>query len=105
MENNLIYNHFKLEELKNINNIESIKALIDKINEIYFTIYSNERNDLLLLEINKMIKIIDDNLQNSNQLNKTEISFLYFTKSLCLDKLPNYSKQAEESAAKSVIIK
>ena len=51
-----------------------------------------------------IIKLIDSNLQNSNILNKTEISFLYFTKSLCLDKLPDYSKGAEESASKSVKI-
>ncbi len=50
------------------------------------------------------VKLIDHNLQNINVLNKTEISFLYFTKSMCLDKLPEYSKQAEESASKSVKI-
>jgi hypothetical protein len=50
----------------------------------------------------EIMKSIDENLQNSNILNKTEISFLFFTKSLCLDKLPDYSKQAEESASKSV---
>ncbi len=51
-----------------------------------------------------LIKIIDDNLQNSNILTKNEIAFLYLTKSLCLDKLPEYSKIAEESASKSVFI-
>ena len=51
-----------------------------------------------------VIKIIDESLQNSNILNKTELAFLYFTKSHCLDKLPDYTKQAEESASKSVII-
>lgn len=50
----------------------------------------------------EIIKLIDYNLQNSNILNKIEISFLYFTKSLCLDKLPDYSKSAEESASKSL---
>jgi hypothetical protein len=53
----------------------------------------------------ELIKIIDEILQNSNILNKTELAFLYFTKSFCLDKLPDYSKQAEESASKSVIFK
>ncbi len=48
------------------------------------------------------VKLIDQNLQNINTLNKNEISFLYFTKSMCLDKLSEYSKQAEESASKSV---
>jgi len=50
----------------------------------------------------EIIRIIDENLQNTNSLTKTEISFLYFTKSLCLDKLPDYSKSSEESASKSV---
>lgn len=49
-----------------------------------------------------LLKIIDVNLQNSNQLDKTEISFLYLVKSLSLDKLPQHSKEAEESASKSV---
>ncbi len=50
------------------------------------------------------VKLMDQNLQNINALNKNEISFIYFTKSMCLDKLPEYSKQAEESASKSVWI-
>ncbi len=48
------------------------------------------------------VKIIDTSLQNSNILNKNELAFLYFTKSHLLDKLPEYSKQAEESASKLV---
>ena len=47
--------------------------------------------------LNNLIFYLDSNI-----LNKTEISFLFFTKSLCLDKLPDYSKNAEESASKSV---
>jgi hypothetical protein len=50
------------------------------------------------------IKIIDNSLQNSNILSKNELAFLYFTKSHSLDKLPEYSKQAEESASKLVRI-
>ncbi len=73
-----------------------------KIDEIYFTDYSQERNDKLNSVIMEAVKLMDLNLQNINGLNKTEISFLYFTKSMCLDKLPDYSKQAEESASKSV---
>lgn len=48
------------------------------------------------------VKIIDKILENINQLSKKEIGFLYFTKSMTLDKLPEYSKVAEESASKSV---
>lgn len=102
MENTLIFDHFKKGDLNNIKEIESINQLIEKIDEIYFTNYSSTRNDLLKSAIMEIIKIIDENLQNTNILNKTEISFLYFTKSMCLDKLPDYSKHAEESASKSV---
>jgi hypothetical protein len=49
-----------------------------------------------------LTKLIDEVLQNQNILNKTELAFLYLTKSITLDKLPEYSKQAEESASKSV---
>lgn len=84
--------------------IEKIKDLSCKIDEIYFTDYSQERNNKLNTPIMEAVKMIDQNLQNINVLNKTEISFLYFTKSMCLDKLPEYSKQAEESASKSVMI-
>ena len=99
---NLIFDHFKLEDLNNLNNLEIIRDLIIEINDIYFTNYSISRNDLLKAKILDIIKHLDQNLQNSNILNKIEISFLYFTKSICLDKLPDYSKQAEESASKSV---
>ena len=50
------------------------------------------------------IKLIDQHLQNSNQLSKEEISFLYFIKCLSLDKLPKYSKESEDSVNKSVSI-
>jgi hypothetical protein len=79
-----------------------LKEFIDKVNDIYFTKFSQSRNDLLKTNIMEAIKIIDNSLQNSNILNKNELSFLYFTKSHCLDKLPEYSKQAEESASKLV---
>ena len=74
----------------------------EKIDNIYFNDYSNDRGENLKKFIFEIIKIIDENLQNSNILSKNEISFLYFIKSLCLDKLPEYSKIAEESASKSV---
>ena len=51
-----------------------------------------------------LLKLIDSNLQNSNQLSKEEVSFLYLIKSFSLDKLPEYSKESEESASKSVRI-
>ena len=55
--------------------------------------------------INKLIRLIDQHLQNSNQLTKEEISFLYFIKCLSLDKLPKYSKESEDSVNKSVSLK
>ncbi len=66
------------------------------------TDYSDTRNSKLNVLIMDCVKLIDQNLANMNILNKHEISFLYFTKSMLLDKLPEYSKQAEESASKSV---
>jgi tetratricopeptide (TPR) repeat protein len=52
----------------------------------------------------ELTKVIDEILQNQNILSKKELAFLYFTKSISLDKLPEYSKQAEDSASKSVNI-
>lgn len=103
MENTLIYNHFNLSEFTNITSLNKITELSDLINDIYYTNYTLSRNDELKNNILFLTKLIDENLQTSNQLSKSEISFLYFTKSLCLDKLPEYSKQAEESASKSVL--
>jgi hypothetical protein len=60
------------------------------------------RNEFLKTDIMEAIKIIDYSLQNTNILSKNELAFLYFTKSHILDKLPEYSKQAEESASKLV---
>jgi hypothetical protein len=102
MENNLIYNHFKLEDLKNISSLERINEISQKIDEVFFFDYSEKRNEVLKEKIIEIIKIIDENLNNTNFLTKQEISFLYFIKSLCLDKLPEYSKIAEDSANKSV---
>ena len=102
MENNVIANHFDTSKMKNISGLSEIKTSFDKIEEIYFTNYKAERNELLKSSILDLLKKIDSNLQNSNQLTKEEISFLYFIKSLSLDKLPEYSKQSEESASKSV---
>ena len=104
MENKTISNHFDTSTMKNIQDLNSIQELFDKIEEIYFTNYKTERNELLKTSIMSLLKLIDSNLQNSNQLTKEEISFLYFIKSLSLDKLPEYSKQSEESASKSVYI-
>ncbi len=76
--------------------------MIHKVNNIYFTDFSNMRNEFLKTDIMEAIKIIDYSLQNTNILSKNELAFLYFTKSHILDKLPEYSKQAEESASKLV---
>lgn len=76
--------------------------MIDKVNEIFFTNYSESRNESLKTYIMDAVKIIDNSLQNSNILNKNELAFLYYTKSHLLDKLPEYCKQAEESASKLV---
>eukprot|EP00340_Litonotus_pictus_P000911 CAMPEP_0170528620 /NCGR_PEP_ID=MMETSP0209-20121228/14147_1 /TAXON_ID=665100 ORGANISM="Litonotus pictus, Strain P1" /NCGR_SAMPLE_ID=MMETSP0209 /ASSEMBLY_ACC=CAM_ASM_000301 /LENGTH=278 /DNA_ID=CAMNT_0010819985 /DNA_START=34 /DNA_END=871 /DNA_ORIENTATION=- len=75
---------------------------IDRIDDIFYTNYSNERNKILKDEILSTIKVLDEYLSNMNQLKKQEISFIYFSKSFLLDKLPEYSKVAEDSANKSL---
>jgi len=94
--------YFKIEEFKNVTNVNEYEIKIEKISEIYYTDFSEKRNDVLKTNIMDLIKIIDEKLQNSNILSKNEIAYLYFLKSLSLDRLPDYSKQAEESASKSL---
>ena len=94
--------YFKIEEFKNLTNVQNIEEKTEKITEIYYTNFAENRNDILKNSIMELIKIIDENLQNSNILTKNEIAYLYFLKSLSLDRLPDYSKQAEESASKSL---
>ena len=102
MEKENIESHFDVSKFEHIKNYEELKTLFYKIEELYYTFYKNERNDLLQTNISNLIKLIDAHLQNSNQLSKEEISFLYFIKCLSLDKLPEYTKESEESVNKSV---
>lgn len=101
-ECSILTNHFNINAMKNIKDMTQILSLFNSIEKVYFTNYMTERNDLLKSQIMSLLKIIDANLQNSSHLSKDEISFLYFVKSLSLDKLPEYSKESEESASKSV---
>ncbi len=102
MENENFESHFDVSKFVNIKNYPEIKALFFKIEDLYYTFYKNERNELLQTNITNLIKLIDEHLQNSNQLSKEEISFLYFIKCLSLDKLPEYTKESEDSVNKSV---
>ena len=102
MESSNIDTHFNLKSFTNIRNLDEIKNYFEKIEDIYYSNYKSERRNLLETNIMTLIKLIDENLQNHNSLNKEEISFLYFIKSLSLDKLPEYSKESEESVNKSV---
>lgn len=97
-----ILNRFKREELKSIDKLEEIIQFIDKVEKIFYTDYSNDRNNLLKKEILDSIKILDEYLSNINILCKAEVSFIYFCKSFLLDRLPEYSKVAEDSATKSL---
>lgn len=94
--------HFDVTKFEHIKNYEELKSLFLKIEDLYYTFYKNERNELLQSNISNLIKLIDEHLQNSNQLSKEEISFLYFIKCLSLDKLPEYTKESEDSVNKSV---
>ena len=104
MEYDSLFYNFDIEKLNQIKNLKNIQSLYEKIEEIYFTNYKTERNELLKTSILELIKIIDDNLQLSNTLSKEEISFLYSVKSFALDKFPEYTKESEDSASKSVKI-
>ena len=104
MEYDSLFSNFDIEKLNQIKNLKNIQSLYEKIEEIYFTNYKTERNELLKTSIVELIKIIDDNLQLSNTLSKEEISFLYSVKSFALDKFPEYTKESEDSASKSVKI-
>jgi hypothetical protein len=104
MEYDSLFSNFDIEKLNQIKNLKNIQSLYEKIEEIYFTNYKTERNELLKTSILELIKIIDDNLQLSNTLSKEEISFLYSVKSFALDKFPEYTKESEDSASKSVKI-
>lgn len=104
MEKNpeLIYNRYSMNNLKQLQGLDELIALNKAIDSIYYKDYSSERNQNLTEHIMKAIKLIDSNLQTPNSLSKQELSFLYYSKSMLLDKLPEYSKTAEESASKSV---
>ena len=104
MEYDSLFYNFDIEKLNQIKNLKNIQSLYEKIEEIYFTNYKTERNELLKTSILELIKIIDENLQLSNTLSKEEISFLYSVKSFALDKFPEYTKESEDSASKSVKI-
>lgn len=102
IENNSFESHFDVTKFVNLKNYDELKRIFLKIEEVYYTYYKSERNELLQTNILSLLKLIDEHLQNSNQLLKEEISFLYFIKSLSLDKLPEYSKDSEDSVNKSV---
>lgn len=94
--------NFNKEELKSITKLDEIINNIEKIDDIFYTNYSVDRNKILKAEILATIKVLDEYLSNINQLCKAEVSFIYYAKSFLLDKLPEYSKIAEDSANKSL---
>ena len=102
MENENFEQNFDVSKFEHLKNYEELKSLFLEIEKVYYTFYKKEREEKLEESINKLIILIDTHLQNSNQLSKEEISFLYFIKCLSLDKLPKYSKESEDSVNKSV---
>lgn len=98
---NLIFGKFKKSDLE----IEDLDTIIESVNEIkniFYNNYSSERNSTLKNKILNAIKILDKYLSNVNTLKKAEMCFIYYCKSFILDKLPEYTKEAEESANKSL---
>ena len=102
MENENFEQNFDVSKFEHLKNYEELKTLFLDIEKVYYTFYKKEREEKLEESINKLIKLIDAHLQSNKQLSKEEISFLYFIKSLSLDKLPKYSKESEDSVNKSV---
>ena len=47
MENNVISSHFDTTKMTNIHDLSEIQTLFDKIEEIDFTNYKTDRNELL----------------------------------------------------------
>lgn len=98
---NLILGKFKKSDLE----IEELEALIENVEEIkniFYNNYSSERNSILKNKILTTIKILDKYLSNINSLKKPDMCFIYYCKSFILDKLPEYTKEAEDSANKSL---
>ena len=102
MENENFLPYFDVSKFEHLKNYEELKNLFFKIEDLYYTNYKTERNELLQSNISNLLKLIDEHLQNSNQLSKDELSLLYFIKCQSLDKLPEYTKESEDSVNKSV---
>lgn len=98
----ILLEQFQIKDLSSLPEIQSISDCISKVANIYFTNYSTDRNNLLKEESMAGIKIIDDSLLNMNNYTKLQVSFLFFVKSWLFDKLPEYSKAAEDSANKAL---
>ena len=58
MEYDSLFYNFDIEKLNQIKNLKNIQSLYEKIEEIYFTNYKTERNELLKTSILELIKII-----------------------------------------------
>lgn len=102
--NYILLKQFEIKNLKNIKNLDMLNLVISQTTKEFYTNYSSTRKDAIKDICMKGINIIDDNLTNKSiyLLSKNENSFLTFAKAWLFDKLPEYSKTAEDSANKSI---
>ena len=102
--NYILLKQFEIKNLKNIKNLDMLNLVISQTTKEFYTNYSSTRKDAIKDICMKGINIIDDNLKNKSiyLLSKNENSFLTFAKAWLFDKLPEYSKTAEDSANKSI---
>lgn len=97
-----ILSRFNKNDLKSLDKLDQIFEGIEEVSLLYYSNYTVDRNKILKDKILEIVKILDDYLSNINQFGKKEMAFIYFSKTYLLDKLPEYSKIAEESANKSL---
>jgi len=97
-------NQFNINEIKSISkqDISKIESELTELEETYLSVFSNDRNEILKRQISITVKHIDQYLSNQNALSRQELAYLYFIKSLVLDKAPEYTKTSEECANKSL---
>lgn len=97
-------NQFNLNEIRTISqkDISSIESHLISLEETFLSVFSFQRNEILKGKLSNIVKIIDEYLSNQNILSRQELAFLYFVKSLVLDKSPEFSKICEECANKSL---
>ncbi|KAM3137607.1 hypothetical protein pb186bvf_010221 [Paramecium bursaria] len=84
--------------------MEDLLTQLDRdIEQLYQkSLYDYNKKDNYKAEVQKICKVIDEQLQEENQLTKKYRVELYYLKGKVQDIIPSYSKQAEESLTKAM---